>query len=779
MKTTAKRRVRITIKGVVQGVGFRPFIYTLANRYGLKGFCLNDQGGVTIEVEGEWIERFIDDIRKNAPPLARIDSLDVEELPYVSYMDFTIRESHGGGILSPFIPPDTATCEDCLRELRDPSDRRYRYPFINCTNCGPRYSIIRAIPYDRPNTTMSEFRMCPACEREYNDPTDRRFHAQPNACADCGPAVMLTGTADGWDLTGERAIERTRELLREGAIVAIKGLGGFHLACDATNSEAVERLRERKRGSGKPFAVMAPDARTVEVFAVVGDAERRLLEGRVRPIVILDKRSPNPLCSEVSPCTATFGVILPYTPLHHLILEGFTAPVMTSGNVSEEPIVVSNHEATERLKGMADCFLVHDREIHMRVDDSIVRVTGDGERDVKVMVRRGRGYTPGVVDIGEEMDEILACGAELKGSFVLTKGRYAVLSQHIGDLTGHDALEFFRETLHNLKNTFRITPNALAHDLHPDYLSTGFAEEYAKEAGIMDNRVVGVQHHHAHIVSVMAEHGLDDLLIGVAFDGTGYGADGCVWGGEFMVARRRDFCRRAHIGYVPMPGGDKAVKEPWRMAVSHLFNAYGRDFADRVPFFAERFGHDRISIIQRMMLERVNSPLTSSVGRLFDAISSLVGICDTATFEAEAAIRLEKAALDALAAPEASGVYPFDINEPAMMQVDTTPLVRAVVDDILKGVSPGVVAAKFHNTMALVIVEISRRLREESGLDRVVLSGGVFQNTLLLKKTLDWLKREGFRVWHNETVPINDGGVALGQAVVAWERLKILKVIEI
>jgi len=787
--------VRIHITGIVQGVGFRPFIYNLALRHNLKGFCRNDSEGVTIEVEGgEGIEGFIQDIKTNAPPLSRIDSLSSEALPTDSGMDsamdsamdsggFKILESSKEQGKFALVSPDIAICDECAEELFDPGNRRFGYPFTNCTNCGPRYSIILDIPYDRPNTTMSKFKMCAPCEEEYHDPENRRFHAQPNACQRCGPRVWLVKAGGGGEekvAQGGEAIEKVKGLLREGAIIAIKGLGGFHIACDAANDGSVKRLRERKRKSNKPFAVMAPSIERVREFCAVSIDEEKLLSGSIRPIVILEKNpldSKNPISEHVSPPTLTLGVMLPYTPLHHLVCQGFTALVMTSGNISEEPIVVSNEEALEKLSGIADFFLLHDRDIYMRVDDSIARFK---KNDGKLLVlRRARGYAPQVLDTGEPTEEILACGGEKKNTFALTKSHYSILSQHMGDLVNYDAFEFFRETLKNLKNTFRAVPSIVAHDMHPDYMSTSFAREYKKEANIRDEYLIAVQHHHAHVVSAMAEHGISGHVIGVAMDGTGYGSDGCVWGGEFIISERRYFLRRAHLKYVPMPGGDMAAKEPWRMAASHLYSAFGGDMSEAAPDFIERIGMDKIQLIVRMIKDKINSPLTSSAGRLFDAVSSLLNITDISTFEAEAAIRLEKEAASTagVSAPSfLTAPYPFEIKEKGLiMEVDTAPLIKAIVDDMKTGVATARISAVFHDTMAAITVEVAKRLREESGLGTVILSGGVFQNFYLLTKTVERLKEDGFAVFHNEKIPINDGGISLGQAVSAWETAKVMK----
>ena len=789
-------RTRIHVTGVVQGVGFRPFVYNLARKYNLRGFCLNDSEGVVIEVEGAGVEAFISEMRASPPPLSRIESLITQRLgPAGVYSDFRIEESLPEEGRFTLVSPDIATCPDCLRELFSPDDRRFRYPFINCTNCGARYSIILDIPYDRPKTTMSGFPMCAECEEEYRDPGNRRFHAQPNACPECGPRAWLIekgakggrGATSG-PITEEvnfSAIARAARLIKEGAVIAVKGLGGFHIACDAENDGAVRRLRERKRrslvrgqkeGSNKPFALMARDIERLRSLCSFNDAEIKALEGTLRPIVIMEKKYPNTISGAVAPGVRSFGCMLPYTPLHHLLLSvegaGFTALVMTSGNLSEEPIVISNEEAVERLSPLVDFFLLHDRPIYMRVDDSIVRFTR-GE-DAQRVLRRGRGFTPVVIDVGGGMEEILATGAELKNTFTLTKGGYAVVSQHIGDLVNLEELDFFRETLKNLKNTFRVEPVHVAHDLHPDYLSTGFAEEYFSAIEDPGKKIIPVQHHHAHIVSAMAEHNLYGEVIGVALDGTGFGTDGALWGGEFLLATRGDFTRKAHLMYQRLPGGDTAVKEPWRTALSYLHSTFGDEMYEAHPAFFERFDMEKVDIVVNMMKRGLNSPLTSSAGRFFDALSSILGIRDVITFEGEAAIELETVAWDS---PEgAQRPYSFEILPGEALVIDTRPVIRGVVEDLCSGVNRSRIASRFHWTVARMILSLSRIISKEEGARDVVLSGGVFQNALLLEMTTGLLKKEGFRVWTNEKTPVNDGGVSLGQAVVARERIKREKV---
>ena len=803
------RKTSIRITGVVQGVGFRPFIHNLAHKYHLKGFCLNDSQGVLIEVQGDMIHEFTQEITSSPPPLSKIESITVQIfVTDIAYKDFSIRESIFNEENFTLISPDIALCEDCLRELLDPADRRYLYPFINCTNCGPRYSIIKDIPYDRSMTTMASFAMCEACDKDYHDPTNRRFHAQPNGCHECGPRLWLKqcdasrGTILDfrfWILDSKAKFKNNQDtiikaisLLKEGYILAIKGLGGFHIACDATNGDAIKKLRERKRRSNKPFALMAPGIDTVKSFCAVSEEERILLEGRVRPIVILEKRLPISISEAVAPDNKNFGVMLPYTPLHYLLFSSsgmkLTALVMTSGNVSDEPIVTSNKEAVEKLSSLADYFLFHDRDIFTRVDDSIVRSikpTGVSTFNSKIQnpkskiqtLRRARGFVPETINIGDEMKEILACGAELKNTFCLTRGTKAILSQYIGDLENYETLEFFKETLENLRKVFRVTPKIVAHDLHPDYLSTRFALEYAAEMDIPATSVVSVQHHHAHIVSCMVEHNLNGEIIGVAFDGTGYGTDGNIWGGEFFMASRENFTRKAHLDYIPMPGGEKAIKEPWRMAVAYLYQTFGDDIFKVASFYFKRFNQYDVEMVIKMIKKKINSPLTSSVGRLFDAVSSLLGIKDMITFEGEAAIELEMRA--AYAKGKEIKTYPFRIISGETKVIDLKPFIKAIVEDFNKGTDVSIISLCFHHTLAIIILKISCILTQEYKIPDVVLSGGVFQNKLLLDFTEAYLREAGFKVWFSERIPTNDGGISLGQAVIVGEIFKRKKIKEI
>jgi len=739
-----RRQIRIT--GIVQGVGFRPFVYNLAHRLHLTGYVLNSSAGVTIEAEGTeaTLDAFALSLKAEAPPLSRIEDLQATEIAPQGDRTFVIRESQAQQGEFVLVSPDVATCADCYRDFTDPANRRYGYAFTNCTNCGPRYTIIRDIPYDRPNTTMAAFHMCAACQAEYDDPTNRRFHAQPNACPICGPQLSAP-------------IAEAQQHLAAGRVLAIRGLGGFHLACDPCNDAAVRLLRERKRRSDKPFALMARDLAAVERICTVSTDDRRALESPRRPIVILPRRADTTISPAVAPGNNTLGLMLPYTPLHHLLFAAgapYDVLVMTSGNLSEEPIVTANDEALARLRPLADWFLLHDRDIHMRADDSVVRTFAGRERTL----RRSRGYVPQAIALDMEVAEVLACGAELKNTFCLSKGRYAVLSQHIGDMENYETLVFFEETLANLKKLFRVEPRAVAYDLHPLYLSTRYA------LGLAGIEKIGVQHHHAHVASCMAENGLRDKVIGVAFDGTGYGTDGQIWGGEFLIADYAGFERRAHLRYVPLAGGDAAVRQTWRPALAYLADTFGAvaEFPD-LALWRDVPASQR-DPVRRMITRRFNTIETSSCGRLFDAVASLTGLRQQINFEGQAAIELEMIAADGIA-----DGYPFTFEAGAL---DFRPAIQRIVADVRAQTPPPLIAARFHNTVANAIVEICRRLRTEEKLNRVCLSGGTFQNMKLLARTLAGLRRLDFEVFLHAQVPPNDGGIALGQAAIATEALR-------
>ncbi len=773
---------RIHITGIVQGVGFRPFVFTQAVQKGLTGWVCNTSAGVDIEVTGEQVEisQFIETLQSKAPPLARIDSFNIQQIPLKSYDRFEILDSQTLSDAFQPISPDIAICSECLQELFDPSDRRYHYPFINCTNCGPRLTIIEDIPYDRPKTTMHDFAMCSDCLAEYTDPTNRRFHAQPIACPECGPHVWLeyavrNTKAGNKVLRGDDSIHEVQRLLLAGKIVAIKGLGGFHLACDATNPKAVAELHCRKLRVDKPFAVMISDLATVEQHCTVTQADLKLLESKERPIVLLPRKESSSIALEVAPEQKTLGVMLPYTPLHYLLFapaEGkkslikshktFVMPplVMTSGNISEEPIAIDNEEAIERLSGLADAYLMHDRPIRTRCDDSVMR-TYDEET---FPIRRSRGYTPFPVYLSSKSPPLLATGGELKNTFCIVRDRYAFLSHHIGDMENVETFHSFQDGITHYETLFRCKPEAIAYDLHPNYLATRYALERAHRDGLPS---LGVQHHHAHIASCMVEHSLpaDQPVIGIAFDGTGYGADGAIWGGEFLLADYRSYKRISHLKYVPLPGGDTAIRKPARIALAYLW-ANNLDWDQTLQPVASLCVEER-SIIKSQLELKINTPLTSSMGRLFDAVASICGIRQVVNYEAQAAIEFETQ-VD----PNETGEYGFslenDINsENSATQINPSLLLQQVITDLNNGLPVSKISARFHNTIAMIAYSVSDHIRKEFGVDQVVLSGGVWQNMTLLRKTCDLLSSENFKVVIHRQVPTNDGGLALGQAVVA------------
>jgi hydrogenase maturation protein HypF len=761
-----ERRV-VTVQGVVQGVGFRPYVYGLASRLELRGCVKNQTGGVLIEVEGDArnLDRFLSEITTRPPPLARIDSLSWDRQAPRGDRRFRIEPSAGDGVGTVVVGADVATCADCLAELFDPADRRYRYPFLNCTNCGPRLTVITGTPYDRERTTLSGFPLCSACRKEYEDPGNRRFHAQATACPVCGPRLRLLD-AQGQSVETADPLGHFASELRAGRIGAVKGLGGYHLTCDARNETAVAELRRRKHRDEKPFALMARDVAAAEALCELDAAERELLQSPQRPIVLLRKRPAAVVSGAVAPGNPYLGVMLPYTPLHHLLIHELpdVPLVMTSGNRSDEPIAHDDRDALRRLAGIADLFLAHDRPIHVRCDDSVTQVV-DGQ---EAPLRRSRGYAPQPIALPLECPRpILAVGGQLKGTFALGRGRHAVLSHHLGDLDHYEAYRAFIRDIDLYQRLFAATPGLVAHDLHPDYASTRYAKERATAEGV---GLVAVQHHHAHMASCIAEHGLAGPVIGVTFDGTGYGTDGAVWGGEFLVGDYRAFRRAAHLRYVGLPGGDRAVREPWRMAVAHLADAGCERtlLRDRVPPVALR-------TVEQMLDRRVNTPLTSSAGRLFDAVAALAGLRDRVSFEGQAAMELEWRATEA--APD--GVYPFDLvearegdapAEPPPLVVDTRPLIRAVVWDAERGVDAATIGRRFHTTVVEFIAAVCLRLCQETGLEEVVLSGGVFLNALLAREAGERLSAAGLRVYRHRLVPPNDGGLSLGQLAVAVQK---------
>jgi hydrogenase maturation protein HypF len=799
MDQTQPNRVRRSalVRGVVQGVGFRPFVYRLALEESLAGFVGNDTDGVTIEIEGPEVRvaAFLDRLCSEPPPLARIDSVTVRELAATGDAEFRIVASEVVGRVSTGIPADAATCPDCLRELLDPHDRRYRYPFLNCTNCGPRFTITRSIPYDRPQTSMAKFPMCPACQSEYDDPLNRRFHAQPNACWDCGPRVWLVDNANSLtrdfreaeanspplskplptaQASSEKAknasltrpedpVDQTISLLLAGKIVAIKGIGGFHLSVDATSQSAVMRLRERKRRYGKPLAVMVRDVEAARAICALTAEEESLLSTPARPIVLARRREDCAIADAVAPGIPWLGLFLPYAPLQHLLFADsrVRALVMTSANLSEEPIAIDNDEALARLGAIADAFLMHDREILQRCDDSVAAVV-DGAPQ---LLRRARGFVPLGVSLPFDAPPLLAVGGHLKNVFALARGRFVYQSQHLGDLETLTGLEFFRESLDHLMRTFEIEPQAVVHDLHPGYLSTTWAKEWARERGLP---LIPVQHHHAHIAGCMAEHGLTGEVIGLALDGTGYGSDGKIWGGEVLIAKLGSFERFAHLDYVPMPGGEAAIKEPWRMALAHL-HAAGFDLSASETLSLVGATEKEAQVLLRMIERNVNAPLTSSLGRLFDAVAAVVLNRRVVDYEAQAAIELEGIAVDE--ADDEKG-YAMEFvsgnwaaREP--LRISTASLWRALVVDLRAKVSKACIAARFHTGVANGFARAAVLARSASGVNQVALSGGCMHNRRLARLLRVKLEAEGFEVFQHRSVSPGDGGLSYGQIAVA------------
>lgn len=753
-------RHRIKVRGIVQGVGFRPFVYQMATRFALSGWVLNDSDGVVIEVEGEkaGLDAFASVLREESPPLAAVEEIHIEEIPVTGEPGFDIRQSQRHRHRATEISPDTFVCTDCLTELFDPADRRYRYPFINCTNCGPRYTLVTDVPYDRSCTTMAGFTMCPACQREYDDPSSRRFHAQPNACPDCGPQVLLRD-ATGQVVNTTDPVGEAVSLLSQGCILAVKGVGGYHLAVDPCHDQALRRLRRRKGRDEKPFALMVADVSTAQRLAVLDEDGRRLLESTERPIVLLPERSGHGLSPHVAPHNRYFGLMLPYAPLQYLLFQdSFSALVMTSANLSEEPIVFRDEDAQATLRGLADYTLEHNRPIHIRTDDSIARILGGRG----LLLRRSRGFVPRAIRLSRHTEPVLAVGAELKNTLCLTRGQQAYLSQHIGDLKSPEVFRSFLQTYDHFRHILGVDPDIVAHDLHPDYQSTAFAQQ------LQGKMLVGVQHHHAHLASCLAENCFEGEAIGVVFDGAGYGEDGQVWGGEFLLGDCRDFRRAGHLAYLPMPGGDAATREPLRMGLSALFHAFGRELPDH-PLVKD-LPPAEIQFYLQMMERGLNTPLTSSCGRLFDAVAALAGLRYRVSYEGQAALELE------MAIPEnpCEEAYPFVLEKIGEELIASPARVfRALVDDQQQGVDAGRISLRFHNGLARLILDACRSLRNQFGLQTVALTGGVFQNRYLTEKARALLLEEGFRVLLHSLVPPNDGGISLGQAVVAARRTEV------
>jgi hydrogenase maturation protein HypF len=786
------------VKGVVQGVGFRPFVYRLAHEHGLDGWVLNHSGGVEIEVEGDIrdLDRFTEDLLRRSPPLARIVSIEWRDLPRSGRNGFEIRASLREEGRYQLISPDIATCADCRRELLDPKDRRYRYPFTNCTNCGPRFTIITDIPYDRPQTTMRPFPMCRECQAEYEDPLNRRFHAQPNACPVCGPRVWFEPSPvndprrDGpgaGRAEDERALDAACSLLTGGGVLAVKGLGGFHLACDATNEDAVATLRARKARPAKPLAVMLATIEDVRRHALVLPEEEQLLNAPQCPIVLLRWRPESDIARLVAPGTDYLGAMLPYTPLHHILLRDAARPlVMTSGNLSEEPIACENEEAMRRLSHLADGFLMHDRDIHARYDDSVWfvprvprpldkrgpqaarSVAPNATASCAQPIRRSRGYAPFPIKLPFPVARVLACGPELKNTFCLTRDEYAFVSQHIGDMENLETLEHFEASVELYKHLFRIEPQIVAYDLHPAYLST----RYALSLPSSPRTRVPVQHHHAHIASCLADNGWPrdrGPVIGVAWDGTGYGTDGHVWGGEFLVSDYGSFKRAGHFEYLPMPGGEASIRNPYRLAAAYTYVLTGRTL-DPTGSASE----EELRVIQDQVDKDINCPLTSAAGRLFDAVSALLGIRGQVSYEAQAAVELERAATAcACASPAWDRAYPFAMHEDdpdgygVRRQVGLGAMIRAIAADLARSVPTAEIAYRFHLAAARIIGEMCELIAGDTGIRTVALSGGCFQNRLLVGLVVPLLRSAGLTVLMHRQVPCNDGGISLGQAVIA------------
>ena len=750
MTLAAGQRLRVRVEGTVQGVGFRPFVYRVATELGLSGWVLNDSRGVLLEAEGEMgaLDDLLERLRTDAPPLAVVEQVSDERIEATGEAGFRITESDEGGEPEAAVSPDVATCDDCLAELIDPGDRRYRYPFTNCTNCGPRFTIVRGVPYDRPLTTMASFEMCALCRAEYEDPLDRRFHAQPNACPDCGPSLMLTDPAGQAVAEGnEPALEAATLALAEGRILAVKGIGGYHLACRADDEAAVAELRARKHREDKPFALIAPSVEAALELVELDDDAGALLASRERPIVLAPRRSDAPVAPSVAPSSRELGVMLPYSPLHHLLLEDSGAVlVLTSANVSDEPIAYRDTDALERLAGIADLFLMHNRPIETRTDDSVVRVVSGRP----LFLRRSRGYVPRDLPLAT-LVPILACGAELKSTFCLAKGNRAWVGHHIGDLKNYETLRSFTGGIEHFERLFAVEPELVAHDLHPEYLSTKYALE---REGV---ETVGVQHHHAHLAAALAEHGEEGPAVGAIFDGTGYGTDGTVWGGELLVGDTSAFERAGHLHPVRMPGGERAIRQPWRMACAWLLEALGPE-PPRPPLLADAVPEEEWTKVAELAASGLASPVTTSAGRLFDAVAALCGIRAEVNYEGQAAVELEAAA-----DPAVRAAYPL----PGTERLDARETLVAILADLGAGVPVPEVAAKFHNGMAEAAARACAELARAEGIELAVLSGGVFQNRLLLERTTEALERTGLRVLTARLLPPNDGGVAFGQAAVA------------
>jgi hydrogenase maturation protein HypF len=757
-----KKRYFIKVFGIVQGVGFRPYVYNLALSLDLKGWVNNNSEGVYIDLEGdeEVLLNFLHTLETSPPPLARIENIITEENPLADFTAFTIKESERNENSITLISPDIALCSDCREDILNPDNRRYGYPFTNCTNCGPRFSIIKSIPYDRDKTTMEKFKMCPLCNDEYTDPLNRRFHAQPNACSECGPHIWVTDShghaVNDSHCSSNDAIDLAVEKLKTGSLFAVKGLTGFHLCCDGKNSEAVKLLRVRKRRPFKPFAVMMKDIETIKKYCKVNDTEEKLLTGIRKPIVLLNRKEDFLLPEEIAPNQNTLGVMLPYTPLHELLFSGdLEVLIMTSANYYGLPLEYVNETAVEHLSSIVDYFLMHNRDIYIPVDDSVARVVAGKERSI----RRARGYAPDPLRY-KDIDSILALGPNMKNTFSIGKDNFVFMSQHNGDLENIETTEHYKRNINHFMNIFSFAPKYIAHDMHPNYSSTSEAEEYNLPK-------IAVQHHHAHIASCMVENNLRNKVIGISFDGTGYGPDNKIWGGEFLICDLKDYDRGAHLKYIKLPGGEKAVREPWRMAVSYISSAMQKDPVACRETVAELFGEDALNLLP-VIESGFNSTETSSMGRLFDAVSSILDICKISTYEGQASIELE-AVIDEISEES----YPYEIDTSASPNViDPGKIIISILNDRFNNVSKGIISSKFHNTVVKFSVDACINLRNLYGINEVALSGGVFQNSYLLEKLIGSLAENDFKVYSHSSIPSNDGGISLGQIAVANEKIK-------
>lgn len=756
---------RLEIKGVVQGVGFRPFLFGLAQKYDFKGEVSNTSDGVLLDIEGsrENIDRLCEDIFEKSPLLASVTHIRRQDMEIKGHTSFKIVKSKASDTRATLISPDVAICKDCLAEMQNPHDRRFEYPFINCTNCGPRYTIIEDVPYDRPKTSMKQFTMCSRCQDEYDNPLDRRFHAQPNACPQCGPHVWLVNNRGERIISDPDPVALAADVLSQGKIVAVKGLGGFHLAVDASNQEAVSMLRQRKKRPHKPFALMAASAEVLKDHVSISDMELNALESYHRPIVILKKRtaksSVNRLAQDISPLNPYFGVMLPYTPLHYLLLaKGPDILVMTSGNRSGEPLSIKNSDAVDAFANIADYFLLHNRDIYFRADDSIMHIQNGTER----FIRRSRGYAPLPIVLDRKLPPILGCGGGLKSTVCLTRGNQAFLSQHIGDLENEKSFRFYQKSIAHLEQILDIHPEIIVHDMHPGYMSTAYAAGQAKEF-----QCLGVQHHHAHAVSCMAENNLDQEVIAITLDGTGYGTDGKIWGGEILTCTHAAFTRKAHLKYLPMPGSETAILEPWRMATSCLFDAFGKEYSELDIEFTAQMEHEKTDFLCQMIEKKINSPMTSSCGRLFDAVASLLCIRHEISFESQAAMELEAIA-DGRVSDTGYGfqIMTDDVGEDGWI-LDIKDGIRDLVQDLKQGISKETVSRKFHRTMIDVFVTAAAGISQKTGIRLVVLSGGVFHNTLILNGIIQGLEQNNLTVYTHSKVPAGDGGISLGQVMIA------------